>query len=159
MRSNKIVQYDDRAVIERMKEGKRVVLIGGCFDILHYGHIRFMIQAKEKGDLLIIALESDVFIKEIKKKDPTHTQIQRAEILAHLDFVDMIILLPLFVEKNYFELVQMVRPCVIALTEGDPHRAEKSVQALKVGAEIVKIDFIKGYSSSQIQQYGPLSRD
>lgn len=159
MRSNKIVQYEDRAVIERMKEGKKVVLIGGCFDILHYGHVRFMIQAKEKGNLLIIALESDAFIKEAKKKNPTHTQAQRAEILAHLDFVDMIILLPLFVEKNYFELVQMVRPSVIALTEGDPHTPEKIKQALKVGAEIIQIDFIKGYSSSQIKQYGPLSRN
>ena len=69
--------------------------------------------------------------------------------------VDMIILLPLFAEKDYFDMVQMIHPSVIAITKGDPHQTEKSNQALKVGASIVQIDFMKGYSSSYVQQYGP----
>lgn len=131
-----------------------MVLVGGCFDILHYGHVRFLSQAKAMGEVLIVALESDEFIRQIKKKKPIHTQEQRAEILAHLDLVDMIVLLPLFTEKDYLDMVQMIHPNIIALTKGDPNSAEKSNQAQKVGASIVQIDFMEGYSSSNIQQYG-----
>ena len=137
-----------------MMGGKKTVLVGGCFDILHYGHLRFLSQAKEKGEMLIVALESDTFIRKIKNKKPIHTQEQRAEILAHLNLVDMIILLPLFTEKDYFDMVRVIHPHAIALTKGDPHLLEKSKQALKVGASLIQIDFMKGYSSSYIQQYG-----
>ncbi|MBI4973975.1 adenylyltransferase/cytidyltransferase family protein [Candidatus Roizmanbacteria bacterium] len=154
MISNKIVRYENSVAIKKLIEGKKTVLIGGCFDILHYGHLRFLSQAKECGEVLAVALEPDEFIRKIKNKKPIHTQEQRAEILAHLDLVDVIILLPLFTEKDYYDMVQVVHPQVIALTKGDPHLAEKSVQAKKVGAEIVQIDFMKGYSSSYIQQYG-----
>ncbi len=154
MISNKIIQYENRAMLRKMMGGKKTVLVGGCFDILHYGHLRFLEQAKAKGEELIVALESDEFIRQIKKKKPIHTQKQRAEILAHLDLVDMIILLPLFIEKDYFEMVQMIHPNIIALTKGDPHLIEKSNQAQKVGASLIQIDFMKGYSSSYIQQYG-----
>jgi len=137
-----------------MMGGKKTVLVGGCFDILHYGHLRFLSQAKEKGEMLIVALESDTFIRKIKNKKPIHTQEQRAEILAHLNLVDVIILLPLFTEKDYFDMVRVIHPHAIALTKGDPHLLEKSKQALKVGASLIQIDFMKGYSSSYIQQYG-----
>ena len=141
-------------MLRKMMGGKKTVLVGGCFDILHYGHLRFLSQAKEKGEMLIVALESDTFIRKIKNKKPIHTQEQRAEILAHLNLVDMIILLPLFTEKDYFDMVRVIHPHAIALTKGDPHLLEKSKQALKVGASLVQIDFMKGYSSSYIQQYG-----
>lgn len=154
MISNKIIRYENGATIKQLTEGKKTVLVGGCFDILHYGHVRFLSQAKAKGEVLIVALESDEFIRQIKKKKPIHTQEQRAEILAHLDLVDMIILLPLFGEKDYLDMVQMIHPDIIALTKGDKHSTEKSNQAQKVGASIVQIDFMKGYSSSYIQQYG-----
>lgn len=154
MISNKIIRYENGSKIKQLTEGKKTVLVGGCFDILHYGHVRFLSQAKAKGEVLMVALESDEFIRRIKKKKPIHTQEQRAEILAHLDLVDMIILLPLFGEKDYFDMVQMIHPNIIALTKGDPHFAEKNNQAQKVDASIVQIDFMKGYSSSYIQQYG-----
>lgn len=154
MISNKIIRYENRATLKKKTGGKKTVLVGGCFDILHYGHLRFLEQAKAKGEVLLIALEPDEFIRQIKKKKPIHTQEQRAEILAHLDLVDLIILLPLFAEKDYLDMVKVIHPGVIALTEGDPHLGEKSNQALKVGAKLVQIDFMKGYSSSYMQQYG-----
>lgn len=154
MISNKIIRYENGATIKQLTEGKKTVLVGGCFDILHYGHVCFLSQAKAKGEVLIVALESDKFIRRIKRKKPIHTQKQRAEILAHLDLVDIIILLPLFNEKNYFEMVQMINPDIIAVTKGDPHLEEKSNQAQEVGASIVQMNFMRGYSSSYIQQYG-----
>lgn len=154
MISNKIIRYAHDDTIKKLTKGKKTVLVGGCFDILHYGHMHFLSQAKAKGQVLIVALESDEFIRRVKRKKPIHTQMQRAEILAHLDLVDVIVLLPLFTEKDYFEMVQMIRPNVIALTKGDPHLEEKRNQARKVGASIVLTNFMKGYSSSFIQQYG-----
>ena len=154
MISNKIIRYENGSKIKQLTEGKKTVLVGGCFDILHYGHVRFLSKAKAKGEVLMVALESDEFIMRIKKKKPIHTQEQRAEILAHLDLVDMIILLPLFGEKDYFDMVQMIHPNIIALTKGDRRLTEKSKQAQEVDASIVQIDFMKGYSSSYIQQYG-----
>lgn len=154
MISNKIIRYAQDDTIKNLTKGKKIVLVGGCFDILHYGHLRFLSQAKAKGQALIVALESDEFIRRIKRKEPIHTQKQRAEILAHLDLVDVIVLLPLFTEKDYFEMVQMINPASIAVTKGDPHLEEKKNQAREVGASIVQINFMKGYSSSFIQQYG-----
>ena len=72
-----------------------VVLVGGCFDILHIGHIRFLKAARKQGDSLVVALESDEFIRLQKRREPFHTQAERAEILAALRSVDTVILLPL----------------------------------------------------------------
>lgn len=154
MISNKIIRYAQDDTIKKLTKGKKTVLVGGCFDILHYGHLRFLSQAKAKGQTLMVALESDEFIRRIKRKEPIHTQKQRAEILAHLDLVDVIVLLPLFTEKDYFEMVQMINPATIAVTKGDPHLEKKKNQAREVGASIVQVNFMKGYSSSFIQQYG-----
>jgi len=159
MTSNKIVRYENHDTIKRLSKGKKTVLIGGCFDILHYGHLTFLRRAKEKGDILIVALESDEFIRRIKNKKPIHSQSRRAEILAHLDLVDLVVLLPLFEEKDYFNMVQIIHPDIIALTIGDPHLKEKRNQANKVGAAIVQIGYLKGYSSSFIQQHGSQSGD
>jgi rfaE bifunctional protein nucleotidyltransferase chain/domain len=148
------MKYEDCAAIQNFTRGKKTVLAGGCFDILHYGHLSFLTLAKKKGDVLMVALESDEFIRRIKNKKPIHSQEQRAEILAHLDMVDLIILLPLLEEENYFEMVKMIHPSFIALTKGDPHLKQKYSQAREVGASVIQLDFIKGYSSSIIQQYG-----
>ena len=102
MISNKIIRYENGSKIKQLTEGKKTVLVGGCFDILHYGHVRFLSQAKAKGEVLMVALESDEFIRRIKKKKPIHTQEQRAEILAHLDLVDMIIFIALIWRKGLF---------------------------------------------------------
>ena len=65
-------------------------LVGGCFDLLHFGHLSFLKAAKELADILIICLEPDTTIQRMKKAAPIHTQKQRAEILAELICVDYI---------------------------------------------------------------------
>jgi len=73
---------------------KKKVLVGGCFDILHYGHIHFLKNARALGDYLVIALESDKNIKRIKGSfRPIHDQDKRREILESLNFVDEVIIL------------------------------------------------------------------
>jgi FAD synthetase len=136
-------------------QGKKIVLVGGVFDLIHYGHLNFLKEAKQQGDYLIVAIESDGFIKESKKRKPVHTQQQRAELLSHLDMVDQVILLPsMHGYKDYLAFVQTIRPSVIAVTEGDPHRREKERQAIQVGAKVVSVvGRNKTFSTSQILRH------
>jgi rfaE bifunctional protein nucleotidyltransferase chain/domain len=115
-------------------QGKKIVLAGGCFDLIHVGHITFLEAAKNKGDVLFVLLESDKNISRIKGKDrPINTQDDRAVILACLEMVDYVIKLPDF-DKNsdYDEMIISLKPDIIATTKGDPERIHKERQADKV---------------------------
>ncbi|MBI5122369.1 adenylyltransferase/cytidyltransferase family protein [Candidatus Roizmanbacteria bacterium] len=131
---------------------KKTVLVGGCFDLIHFGHLKFLEKAKEQGDFLIVALESDEFIKKHKKKLPVHQQLERAEILANLNMIDLIILLPLFKTNNdYFNLVKKISPQIIAVTVGDPQLENKKKQALEVDAEVKEVvTNLKNFSTRNI---------
>jgi len=118
----------------------RVVLVGGCFDVLHYGHLKFLKAAKAIGDKLIVALEPDTSIQIYKKRSPIHTAGQRAEILASLSFVDEVMILPSMQgDRAYLQLVQDVHPAFIAVTAGDPQLANKQKQAALVGAQVTVV--------------------
>ncbi|MDH7476499.1 MAG: adenylyltransferase/cytidyltransferase family protein [Microgenomates group bacterium] len=151
----KILNYKDiKDTFKKINQIKNKVLVGGCFDILHYGHLIFLEKAKNQGDYLIVALESDEFIFNHKKRPPFHKQDERAYILANLIMVDLIIKLPYFTnDKEYEELVRLVRPSTIALTKGDPHYQKKKKQAKLVGAKIYLSPFIKNFSSRKIIKY------
>ncbi len=117
---------------------KKIVLVGGGFDLVHYGHLEFLEVAKRQGDYLVVALEPDAFIKHYKQRKPVHTQAQRAHILAHLDMVDEIVFLPVMRGyKDYLKLVEDIRPDVIAVTQGDPYLVQKKKQAKKIGAKVI----------------------
>lgn len=132
-----IVPYKDIEKHNLIFKNKKTVLVGGCFDLIHYGHLKFLEAAKGIGDYLIVALESDEFIKKHKRKLQVHHQNERAEILANMNMVDIIILLPFF-QKNeeYFELVEKISPSIIAVTEGDKQLENKKKQAKPIGAEV-----------------------
>ena len=99
----------------------KVVLVGGCFDILHYGHISFLEKAKSLGDCLIVALESDENVKKLKGPGrPIHNQNQRKKMLESLRFVNKVIALPpMKSDSDYEKLVRKVNPDIIAITQGD----------------------------------------
>jgi cytidyltransferase-like protein len=121
-----IIRYKDLHDKKQVFENKKTVLVGGCFDLIHFGHLKFLEKAKEQGDFLIVALESDEFIKKHKRKLPVHQQSERAEILSNLNMVDLIVLLPFFRTNNdYFNLVKKISPSIIAVTEGDKQLENK----------------------------------
>lgn len=128
------------------------VLVGGCFDFIHFGHISFLTQAKALGDYLIVALESDENVRNAKgDMRPIHTQEQRKQMLEALAFVDEVIALPpMRTDVAYYNLVTDVKPAVIAITEGDPIQDKKQEQAQKIGAELVVIPKIHTPSTSQL---------
>jgi len=131
---------------------KKKVLVGGCFDILHYGHVCFLKEAKKKGDYLIVALESDENTKRLKGPSrPIHNQKQRREILESLNFIDEVISLPeMKGDEDYKNLVKNLKPSVIAITQGDEMKSKKGEYAKQIGAKVVEIPKVSVPSTSQI---------
>lgn len=134
------------------KKGK-IVLAGGCFDIVHPGHIAFFEKAKQAGDILIVVVESDEAVRKIKGEDrPINTLQDRARTISAIHPVDYVIPLPFFEsDKNYFRLVKTIKPDIIAVTGGDPLYSIKSKQAEAVNGRVVEvIERIQDYSTTKI---------
>jgi FAD synthetase len=143
----------------RKSIAKKIVLVGGCFDIFHYGHLTFLKKAKQQGDKLVVLLESDETIKNKKNREVFHNQRERAEILAAIEFVDYIIPME-FVrrDEDYLKMVKEIKPALIAVTENDPQIENKKKQAESVGAKIIVVTpLIKKFSSSKIKDYASFS--
>lgn len=128
------------------------ILVGGCFDLIHFGHVEFLTNAKKYGDHLAVALESDESVRRMKGPSrPIHTQEQRKHMLESLRVVDEVIMLePLKSDTEYEALVRTVHPAVIAITEGDPIEDKKRRHADLVGADVIIIPKIHTPSTSQL---------
>lgn len=133
-------------------QGRKLVLVGGCFDILHLGHIDFITGAKKYGDHLMVLLESDTSVKHLKGEErPINQQKTRAKILEALSAIDSIYLLPpLLTNKDYDALVLRVKPAIIATTIGDPFRKHKEKQAKSVDGRVISIKKTKDQSTSKL---------
>lgn len=155
---NKLLKSEEAIKVSKdlRHQGKSIVLAGGCFDILHTGHIAYLTKAKEQGDILMVLLENDETIRKIKGKNrPLHNQKDRAAILASLQVVDFIVLLPFMKnDKSYETLVISIKPDIIATTKRDQQEANKKRQAKQIGAKVVKvIKRINHSSSSQLAEH------
>lgn len=153
-RNNLIIDYSEIGDKQKIFRDKKTVLVGGCFDILHYGHLSFLKKASKKGDFLIVALESDEFIQKSKNRSSLHNQRQRAEILVSLKTVNMVILLPHFVSsEEYLNLVKKIKPKVIAITENDPMAKNKQKQIDQIGGRLeVVMENLNKFSSKKIYE-------
>src|SRR5476651_1704379 len=95
-RMNKVISVKNaQKITDKIKnENKTIVVCGGCFDILHVGHISFLQEAKKQGNYLFVLLENDKTVRRLKGSNrPIHHQEERAEVLAALSFVDYVVLL------------------------------------------------------------------
>ena len=111
---NKLKDIDKlKTIIERERgKGKKIVFANGCFDILHVGHIRYLKEAKELGDLLIVAINSDSSAKRLKGDGrPVTPENERAEIVAAIEYVDYVIV---FNEPNVSNLLLTLKPDIHA---------------------------------------------
>jgi rfaE bifunctional protein nucleotidyltransferase chain/domain len=101
-----------KIVSEHRSAGKTIVLANGCFDLIHVGHIRYLKGARDRGDLLVVALNSDSSVKKLKGSGrPILNQNQRAEIISSFDFVDYICL---FDEKDVSNTLLALKPDIQA---------------------------------------------
>jgi len=105
------------------KEGKKIVLSSGSWDMLHVGHMRYLNTAKQKGDFLIVGVDSDKKIKKRKGPDrPIVSEEERIEMLSHLASVDAIFLKKHTDESGY--LIKLVSPDVLIVSESTKHSPE-----------------------------------
>ena len=127
-----------------------IILVGGCFDILHLGHIVFLEKAKKEGDILVILLESDKNIKKNKgQKRPINNQENRAVFLTKLKMVDYVIKLPeMKNDEEYLQIINKIKPKVIAVSENDKNLAKKMKQAKAIGAKLLKVTKIIPHQST-----------
>jgi FAD synthetase len=141
--------------LKKGKNNKKIVLVGGCFDVLHLGHVTFLDKAKKLGNKLVVLLESDENIKKDKGNNrPINNQKNRAKMLMSLKAVDQVIRLPeMKTNKEYFDLVKKIKPSIIAITDGDKRFLQKKEQAKIVGAKLVKvIKLIPHQSTSRVME-------
>ena len=131
------------------KEGLKVVFSNGCFDIVHLGHIDYLEKASQMGDKLVIGLNSDSSVKELKGEGrPINAEYARSRMLAALGFVDGV---TIFGEETPKQLIAYLVPDV--LVKGSDYEVKDIVGADTViahGGEVKTIDLVEGFSTTQL---------
>ena len=131
------------------RNGRRVVFTNGCFDLLHPGHIRSLELARALGDMLIVGLNSDASVRQLKGKGrPVVTERERAEILAALECVDAVVI---FHEVTPRETIAALLPDVLVKGgdwAGDQIIGREEVEA--AGGRVVSVPVVPGYSTTAI---------
>jgi len=131
------------------KSDQKIVFTNGCFDIMHVGHVRYLADARSKGDLLVVGLNSDASVRIIKgDKRPIVRQNHRAEVLASLGCVDFIVI---FDEPDPLKLIQTLKPDVLVKGEDWTEDAIVGAEFVKSqGGKIVRISFVEELSTTAI---------
>lgn len=131
--------------------GKRVVATNGCFDILHVGHVRYLAAAQKLGDVLVVGLNGDNSVRQLKGEGrPVNREQDRAEVLAALESVDYVTIFPELRATNFLRAAQ---PAVYAKGgdyTADTLDSEERAVLEKVGTKIEIIPFEEGYSTSDL---------
>jgi len=129
--------------------GKRIVFTNGCFDILHPGHTRYLSAARELGDYLVVAVNSDRSVRSIKGvKRPILSERARAELIAALSSVDSVLI---FDEDNPLNVILSIMPDI--LVKGGDWKEYEIIGAdevKKAGGEVRNIPFVTGFSTTVI---------
>jgi D-beta-D-heptose 7-phosphate kinase/D-beta-D-heptose 1-phosphate adenosyltransferase len=133
------------------RNGRRIVFTNGCFDLLHPGHIRSLELARELGDALVVGLNSDASIRQLKGQGrPVLPEGERAEILAALESVDAVVI---FDDPTPREVIARLLPDVLVKGgdwPGDQIVGRQEVEA--AGGRVVSIPVVPGYSTSAMLQ-------
>jgi D-beta-D-heptose 7-phosphate kinase/D-beta-D-heptose 1-phosphate adenosyltransferase len=138
-----------RATAEAKAQGKRIVFTNGCFDILHRGHLHVLRQAKALGDVLVVAVNSDRSVSQIKgPARPVIGETGRVELIAALEMVDYVIV---FEEADPCRLIATIQPDI--LVKGGDYGRDAVVGADIVersGGRVAVIPYLKGFSTTEI---------
>ena len=131
--------------------GKKLVLTNGCFDLLHAGHIRYLEEARRLGDALIVAVNNDASVRELKGLDrPLNGELDRAEVLSALRCVDHV---TVFTGKRVTEVIRALQPAIYA--KGGDYTVETldpgERSALEeAGTEIRLLSLVPGRSTTSL---------
>jgi D-beta-D-heptose 7-phosphate kinase/D-beta-D-heptose 1-phosphate adenosyltransferase len=131
------------------KDGKTLVFTNGVFDILHKGHVSYLLEARNLGDALIVGLNADSSVRRLKgEKRPIQTEADRAHILASLKCVDAV---AIFDDDTPLSLIEFVLPDV--LVKGSDWDVSKVVGKDVVeanGGKVLTLDFVEGRSTTGV---------
>ena len=136
----------------RLRElGKKLVFTNGCFDILHIGHVRYLNQARALGDALVVGVNSDRSVREIKGESrPIVSELERAEVLAALACVDLVFIFDDFTPKR---VIDAIVPDV--LVKGADWSIDEIVGRDTVenaGGVVLNVPLVEGSSTTEIIQ-------
>ncbi|MDO5045685.1 D-glycero-beta-D-manno-heptose-7-phosphate kinase [Campylobacter sp.] len=142
---SKIKDIDELCVGVKNRDKKRLVFTNGCFDILHAGHVRYLAKAKEFGDILVVGLNSDRSVKELKGDSrPINSQEDRACLLAALAAVDYVVI---FDEPTPINLIKALKPDI--LVKGADYEG-KEVVGSEVVTDVRLVEFLEGKSTTNL---------
>lgn len=131
------------------KESKKIVFTNGCFDLVHPGHLSYLLEAANLGDRLIIGVNTDSSVRKIKGEErPINDERSRLQLLASLFFVDAVVL---FDEDTPADLIEALKPHI--LVKGGDYKIEDIVGAketIERGGTVKVLNFLPGYSSTKI---------
>ncbi len=140
---------DLKEISNKKSHGRKVVFTNGCFDILHVGHLRYLQNARNQGDLLVVGLNSDESVSKLKGPDrPIIAETERREMLLGLKPVDFVIV---FGEETPLDLIKEVEPDV--LVKGGDWAVKDIVgneEVTAAGGEVKSLNFEPGNSSTTI---------
>jgi rfaE bifunctional protein nucleotidyltransferase chain/domain len=142
-------------------QGDRIVFTNGCFDVLHRGHVGYLTEAQQLGDVLVVAVNSDESVRRLKGPErPVNEVDDRVAVLAALSCVDYIVV---FEENSPAALIEAVRPDVYV--KGGDYRPEMVPEAPlvhRLGGEVRTLDYVPDRSTSavieRIRSHAPLPR-
>ncbi len=147
MSINKIIDWQEIPVIKALEQS--IVFTNGCFDIIHAGHVQYLEQAKQLGDILVVGLNSDESVKRLKGSSrPINSEGNRALVLAALQSVDYVII---FEEDTPYELIEAIQPDVL-VKGGDWKEADivgSDIVKAK-GGKVISLPFREGLSTTNI---------
>ena len=130
------------------KKGKTIVTTNGSFDMLHIGHVKFLQEAKQQGDVLIVGLNSDSSVKENKGEErPINNEENRALVLAALECVDYVVV---FDEKTPLKLMEVIRPNVHVNGEEYGEDCIEAPIVKKFGGKIHLVKKYKDFSTTKL---------
>ncbi len=144
-----VVTRDElKQIVRAQKEQKKqIVTTNGCFDILHVGHVRYLKEARQLGDLLIVGVNTDASVQRLKGPTrPLNSQEDRAEILASLECVDYV---TLFSDDTPVEFITVVKPDFHAKGgDYDPKDLAETPVVESFGGQMKIIDLVAGRSTT-----------
>ena len=139
------------AVQSWQQQGDTVVFTNGCFDLLHYGHLHYLAQARDLGQRLVLGLNSAASVARLKGPHrPINDELTRTWQLAALSFIDAVVA---FEEDTPWELLQVLQPDI--LVKGGDYEIATIIGAdivLARGGQVLTLPFVAGYSTTSIEQ-------
>jgi D-glycero-beta-D-manno-heptose 1-phosphate adenylyltransferase len=140
-----------QAIVQNWQNnGFEIVFTNGCFDLLHYGHVRYLAEARELGDKLIVGLNSTASVRRLKGSHrPINDELTRKTVLAALQSVDLVVV---FESDTPYDLINRLKPDIL-VKGGDwqSHQIVGSDLVLERGGQVLSLPFQDGYSTTNLE--------